>query len=202
MNTKNKNHKLPEDVSPLVKTDCGIRERLTPTRSHPVLLKAILMAVVCVSLSGCYAIRKTGCDWFSYDCDSSMIPVDPQPPVDPWACTNSKDIFDGAGGFLWKPHSERTGAVVLLAPAEYKDAQVRVFGDEMQRLDDRITTRDCCSHNDGRMHFYFYHNAAYWTEFEPLLVKFQFPDGRVDCRAVASGSTRQDRKSEPIPRSE
>lgn len=99
---------------------------------------------------------------------------------------------DGGLGALWKPHSERTGTVVVLMPPEYRNASVEVVNSAGNVVDGPLV-RDCCSHNGGREHIYLTRTAGDLAGAgAPLTVRFEFPDGFVDCREVPNPQQRYD----------
>ncbi len=99
---------------------------------------------------------------------------------------------DGGLGALWKPHSERTGTVVILMPPEYRNAGVEVLNTAGDVVDGPLV-RDCCSHNGGREHIYLTRSAGDLAGAgAPLTVRFEFPDGFVDCREVPNPQQRYD----------
>jgi len=107
-------------------------------------------------------------------------------------CSMVSDFVDGAGNALWKPHSERTGTPVILMPPEYSNAAFAVFNSAGQIVATPVI-RDCCSHNGGREHIYLDRDAGSLAGAGvPLLAKFAFADGFVDCRTVPDPNQRYD----------
>lgn len=107
-------------------------------------------------------------------------------------CSIVDDFVDGGSGALWKPHSERTGTVVILMPPQYRDAGVEVVNSANQIVDGPLI-RDCCSHNGGREHIYLTRTAGDLAGAgAPLTVRFTFSDGFVDCRSVPNPQQRYD----------
>jgi hypothetical protein len=108
-------------------------------------------------------------------------------------CTTTQSFSDGGGGgALWKPHAERTGTVVILMPAEYRNASVEIYNSSNDIVAEPMI-RDCCEHNGGREHIYLTHSAgSLASSGTPITVKFQFPDGTIDCRTVPDPNQRYD----------
>jgi hypothetical protein len=107
-------------------------------------------------------------------------------------CSVTQTFVDGGLGALWKPHSERTGTVVILMPAEYRNADVAVFNNAGQVVDGPLI-RDCCSHNGGREHVYLTRSSGDLAGAGvPLTVQFKFSDGFTDCRTVPDPNQRYD----------
>ncbi len=99
---------------------------------------------------------------------------------------------DGGGGALWKPLSERTGTVVILMPAEYRNASFELVNARGDVVDSALI-RDCCEHNGGREHIYLTRNAGDLAGAgTPLTARFEFSDGFTDCREVPDPTQRYD----------
>ncbi len=107
-------------------------------------------------------------------------------------CSVTQTFVDGGLGALWKPHSERTGTVVILMPAEYRNADVVVYNNSGDVVDGPLI-RDCCSHNGGREHVYLTRSSGDLAGAGvPLTVQFTFSDGFSDCRTVPDPNQRYD----------
>ena len=107
-------------------------------------------------------------------------------------CSVVNTFSDGALGALWKPHSERTGTVVVLMPPNYASAGVAIYNSRGEVVDGPVL-RNCCDHNGGREHVYFSRTASDLAGAGvPLTVKFEFPDGFADCRTVPNPNQRYD----------
>ena len=108
-------------------------------------------------------------------------------------CSSTGTFVDGPfGGSLWKPHSERTGTVVILMPPQYASAGVSIVNTRNEEVTSPLI-RDCCSHNGGREHIYLANSAESLLGVgTPLTVVFTFPDGFVDCRVVDVPTQRYD----------
>lgn len=109
------------------------------------------------------------------------------------ACSQVRTFVDGAnGGTLWKPHSERTGTPAILMPPEYQGASIGVFNVRGEPVDGPII-RDCCSHNGGRDHTWLSRSAGDLAGAGvPLTVRYEFPNGFVDCLTVPDPTQRYD----------
>lgn len=125
----------------------------------------------------------------STDIDGNVLGTTPGGNL---GCSTVGNFFDGGSGALWKPHSERTGTVVILMPPEYSQAGIQVLNVNGDVVANPLI-RDCCSHNGGREHIYLDQSAgALAASGVPLTVRFEFPDGFVDCREVANPAVRND----------
>ena len=107
-------------------------------------------------------------------------------------CSVVGDFVDGGNGALWKPHSERTGTVVILMPSDYRNADFELRNSGGAVVDTAMI-RDCCEHNGGREHFFLHRSAGDLAGAgAPLTAVFSFPDGFVDCRVVPDPNQRYD----------
>lgn len=125
----------------------------------------------------------------STDVDGNVLGTTPGARL---GCSSTGTFIDGALGALWKPHSERTGTVVVLMPPQYQGATFEVLNSRGEFVDGALI-RDCCSHNGGREHIYLTRTAESLSGAGvPLTVRFGFPDGFVDCRVVDVPTQRYD----------
>jgi hypothetical protein len=127
----------------------------------------------------------------STDVDGNVLGTTPATGAS-LGCSVVDDFVDGGSNALWKPHSERTGTVVILMPPQYRNAAVEVFNSSNEVVDGPLI-RDCCSHNGGREHIYLTRSAGDLAGAgAPLTVRFTFSDGFVDCRTVPNPQQRYD----------
>lgn len=125
----------------------------------------------------------------SFDADGNLLGTTPGGRLN---CSVVKTFSDGHLGALWKPHSERTGTVVVLMPPEYQSAEVAIYNSKGEVVSTPVL-RNCCEHNGGREHVYFSSSAQSLLGASlPLTVRFEFADGFVDCRTVSNPVQRFD----------
>ena len=107
-------------------------------------------------------------------------------------CTETRSFSDGGGGNLWKPVSESTGTVVVLMPAEFRNASFDLLnanGDSVAH----VIRQGCCDHNGGRDHRWLSRSAGSLAgEALPLTVRYTFSSERVVCLEVGSPTSRLD----------
>jgi len=127
----------------------------------------------------------------STDADGNVL-FETSPVFNGARCSQTATFSDGGGNALWKPHSERTGTVVILMPANYRNADVQILNSSGQSVASPII-RDCCEHNGGREHVYLSQTSGALAGLgAPLTVVFSFADGFVDCRTVPDPNQRYD----------
>lgn len=105
-------------------------------------------------------------------------------------CSSIQEMPDGEKvGRLWKPISERTAGPVALMPPEYRFATAEVVDQDGNQVSNQ-RIRDCCSHNGGRDHAYFYGFAVNYPK--EVLLKYDFGNGRTDCFRIPDPVQRYD----------
>jgi len=154
--------------------------------------KLIIFFLVLVTLAACGKIRKElglNDDWEKIE-ESSVLPEIVVEDTKLSICERKHNMADGGGERLWKPHSERTGTVVILMPQRYKNASFQLLDAGLNDVTS-VAIRECCHHNGGRDHIYLNHTAANLEASKPLTLRFEL-GGIEECFTVPEPSQRQD----------
>lgn len=151
--------------------------------------------LIVLAFSACGKIRKEldlNDEWQKIEEPEVVEQVVVEAPKEEKICATKRQITGGgASEELWKPHSERTGTVVVLMPQRYKDAQFQLFDKNMSEIPKPVMLRDCCDHNGGREHLYLNFSAQVLSYKKPLTMRFTL-GGFEDCFEIPNPEQRYD----------